>query len=77
MNPDIHAHFTRRAFLGRAANGLGAVALASLALAAPMTAQNGPPIDARARVVPGRSVVHTKNRCLPFIPRTRRSAPSH
>jgi Protein of unknown function (DUF1501) len=30
MNPDIHAHFTRRAFLGRTATGLGAVALASL-----------------------------------------------
>jgi gamma-glutamyltranspeptidase/glutathione hydrolase len=36
------------------------VALASLALAAPMTAQNGPPLDARARVVPGRSVVHAR-----------------
>ncbi|MFL5521811.1 MAG: gamma-glutamyltransferase, partial [Gemmatimonadales bacterium] len=37
-----------------------ALSLASLALVAPMTAQNAPQPDARARVVPGRSVVHTR-----------------
>ncbi len=30
MNPDIQTHLTRRAFLGKASQGLGAVALASL-----------------------------------------------
>ena len=37
-----------------------ALSIASLALVAPMTAQNAPQPDARARVVPGRSVVHTR-----------------
>ncbi|HEX5818519.1 MAG TPA: gamma-glutamyltransferase family protein [Gemmatimonadales bacterium] len=37
-----------------------ACSLALLALVAPMTAQNAPQPDARARVVPGRSVVHTR-----------------